>query len=141
MSQMDIIPYNLIHNYNATRSPIVSSFLDVGFVQLIQAGSFFIIFKYIYQAKSGIYLKIKNILEIDLLERFNLSVSKASYGMYLFHHTILEPLQIIVPTLALTGTEVCISIVLLSLGVFFISWIIVLVVNKIPHLDKFSGYH
>lgn len=141
MSQMDIIPYNLIHNYSATRSPIVSSYLDMGFVQLIQAGSFFVIFKYIYQAKSGIYSKVRKVLENSLLEKINLSVSKSSYGMYLFHHTLLEPLEIFLPTLTLTGSQVCISIVLLSLGVFVVSWIVVLIVNKIPYLNIFSGYH
>ncbi len=138
---MDIIPYNLIHNYQAPRSPILSSFLDLGFLQLIQAGSFFVIFRFIYECKTGVYSKIKGLLEQNIILKFNESVSKASYGMYLFHHTLIEPIGIIVKKFSLTGTEICLSIIFLSLGVFFISWIIVLCLNKIPYIKNICGYH
>ncbi len=140
-SQMGIIPYNLIHNYQATRSPIVSSYLDLGFLQLIQAGSFFVAFRYLYECKTGIYGSIRGLLENGLVTKFNTSVSKASYGMYLFHHTLIEPIGIFVKKLALTGTEICLSIVFLSLFVFFVSWIVVLCLNKIPFVNKICGYH
>ena len=139
--QLGYVPIGLLSNYEAARSAIVSSYLDFGFVEMIRSIFVFILFKYLYQSSSGIFSKIKKFLENKLILSFNRSVSKSSYGMYLFHHTIIEPLIMIVPYLVLTGSQTALLIIALSLGIFLISWIVVLIVNRIPFIKNFSGYH
>ena len=138
---LGLVPYHLLCNYEAAKSSIVFSYLDLGFIEMLRSMAFFILFKYLYQSSSGVFSKVKKFLENKTILSFNKSVSKASYGMYLFHHTLIEPLIIIAPQLILTGTETALLIVLLSLGVFFISWIVVLIINRIPIIKDFSGYH
>lgn len=139
--QLGLVPMGLLSNYEAAKSTIVSSYLDFGFIEMIRSMAFFILFKYLYQSSSGVFSKVKKFLENKIILSFNQSVSKSSYGMYLFHHTLIEPLIIIAPQLILTGTETALLIVLLSLAVFLISWIVVLIINRIPIIKNFSGYH
>ena len=135
------IPMQLIENYEATRSMILSSYIDMGFLQILQASAVFVMFKYIYDARSGIYLAVSNFLNITLVNKFILSVSMASYGMYLFHHTLIEPLRVLIKGVKLSGLETSVMIVLLTVLIFVICWIIVLIINRVPVIGKFSGYH
>lgn len=139
--QLGVVPMGLLSNYEAAKSTIVSSYLDFGFIEMIRSISLFIFFRYLYQSSSSIFSKIRKFLEEKPILSFNQSVSKASYGMYLFHNTLIEPLIIIAPQLILSGTETALLIVLLSLAFFFISWIVVLIINRMPIIKNFSGYH
>lgn len=135
------IPMQLIENYEATRSMILASYIDMGFMQIVQASSLFVILRYLYESKDGIYSKIRGFLEKASINRFILSVSMASYGMYLFHHTLIEPLRVAVRKMPMTGFEICLSIVVLSVVFFIVSWIVVLIIDRIPLIGRFSGYH
>lgn len=77
----------MTYNYQATKTALLKSSLDVAFVQLLQAGSLFVMIKYVHEASSGIYSRVMGILEYDLINRFITSVSKARYGMYLINNT------------------------------------------------------
>lgn len=134
-------PKFLIENSEAARSVIVYSWLDLGFMEIVQSSAIFLLIKYIYSCNSGFYVKLKNFLEIDIITNLNVSFSKASYGMYLVHHTLLEPLRIIVLSWALTGTQVCIMIIFLSICLSVACWLIVCLINRIPLIGQFSGYH
>ena len=123
-------------------SPNLMSRLNLSFPQIIQASSMFIIIKYLYEIKTGIFSKIKNILEIKTVNSFILSVSRASYGMYLLHTFLYRGfLEEYVKTLNFTGTQTCIFIILSTIGLFLISWLVVLILGQIPYIKKLSGYY
>lgn len=135
--QLGYIPMPLIENYEATRSMIVSSFIDMGFLQIVQASALFLIIRYIYSTDNVIH----SFLTGNKVNAFILSVSQASYGMYLFHHTLIEPLRCILYKFTFTGAETLILIVVLTLIIFIACWLVVLAISKIPVISKYSGYH
>lgn len=124
--QMGYIPIPLVENYEATRSMIVSSFIDMGFLQIIQASSLFLIIRYIYSTDNFMHSFLIN----NRVNGFILSVSQASYGMYLFHHTLIEPLRCILDNFAFTGSQTLILIVILTVLIFIVCWIVVLAISK-----------
>ena len=130
-----------IENYAANTSPMLSSWLDVSFLQIIQAASIFVGIKYLYLSSSGIYSYIKKFLQSNIISKFVLSVSRASYGMYLMNLMTTLLLYYDLQPLTLTGTQVCLTIVLASLAIFFISWIIIVILGKIPYIKVLSGYY
>ena len=136
----EIIPKALTENYKATQSKMLLSWLDVGVLEIIQASSLFLAIKNIYETRTGIYSKIKEILEINAIKNFILSVSKASYGMYLVNAILMIPLIKYLKDLPNSGFQICIFIIIFSLIIFFISWLTVLIVSRIPFIKKFSGY-
>lgn len=135
--QLGYIPMPLIENYEATRSMIVSSFIDMGFLQIVQASALFLIIRYIYSTDNVIH----SFLTGNNVNAFILSVSQASYGMYLFHHTLIEPLRCILDKFTFSGAETLILIVVLTLIIFIACWLVVLAISKIPVISKYSGYH
>lgn len=137
----NIIPYNLVHNYKAAVNPILSSYLDLSFVQIIQAASLFVVFKYIYKSTSGFGQKLRRFLENNIINKIILSISKASYGMYLINSTLKAILASLIVGISLTKPEACLYIIVIIIGVTIFSWILVLIINKIPYLNKWSGYH
>lgn len=136
MGVMDILP--MTDNFVASQSKILSSWLDVGIFEILQSASLFLLCKNIYESKTGIFSSIKRGLQSNILSKFILSVSRASYGMYLIN---LIPVYIYYHLgVALTGTQVCIAIFTLSLMTFILSWIVVVIFGKIPFIKKVSGY-
>ena len=135
--QLGYIPMPLVENYQATRSVIVSSFIDMGFLQIIQASALFLIVRYIYSNDNIIH----SFLTGSKTNTFILSASQASYGMYLFHHTLIEPLRCILNNYKFTGSQTLILIAALTIIIFIVCWIVVLLLSKIPFVKKYSGYH
>ena len=135
------IPMQLIENYEATRSMILSSYIDMGLAQIIQASALFIFARFVYESKDGIYLSINNFLNGSFVSKFILSVSMASYGMYLFHHTIIDPLREVLKNLALGGSLTLLLIIVLTVSIFIICWIVVMLISKVPFIGKYSGFH
>lgn len=123
-------------------SGIFSSRLDLSFIQIIQSASVFLLIKQLYESDvTSIFLKIRNLLQKPICKKFILSVSKASYGMFLVHRRfMIEKLAPFAGSLHLTGTQVCISIAITAVIVFLISWIVIVIMSKIPVLKIFSGY-
>lgn len=79
----NLIP--MTDNYMANQSKILSSWLDVGIIEILQSASLFVLCKYLYQSKNGLYSLINKFLQGNLVSKFILSVSRASYGMYLIN--------------------------------------------------------
>lgn len=140
MGALNIIPPELTMNYAANRTKIVSSLLDVGILQLIQTSSVFVLVKYIYKCKAGIYSHVKNVLENNSINKFIISVSKASYGMYLVNRTFMLYCDYHIKGIPLTGKQIILCFVMLNIAIFFLSWAVVVILSKIPVLKKFSGY-
>lgn len=135
--QLGYIPMPLVENYEATRSMIVSSFIDMGFLQIVQASALFLIIRYIYSTDNFMH----SFLTGNKVNAFILSVSQASYGMYLFHHTLIEPLRCILKEYSFTGGETLILIAVLTIIIFIACWLVVLAISKIPIISRYSGYH
>lgn len=135
------MPYNLFHDYQATKSKIIKSSLDLAFVQLLQAGSLFVMIKYIHKSTSGIYSKIRQLFENSVINRFITSVSKASYGMYLMNNTFKLVLGLLLAGVVLAKPSAILLWLATIAFVFIVSWLIVVVISKIPYLGKWSGYH
>lgn len=138
--QLDL-PYNLFHDYQATKSKIIKSSLDLAFIQLLQAGSLFVMIKYIHESTNGLYSKIRQILEANIINKFITSISKASYGMYLMNNTFKLILGFAIGGLVLSKPESVILLIITIILVCVISWVIVVLISKIPVLGKWSGYH
>jgi len=141
LSVNGFVPFEYVTGYDITTSPRVATQVDLGIFELIRVSSLFLMIKFIFESRQGIYLKIKNILNHNILTKIYTSISKASYGMYLFHITIYVIILAMLSKLPLTGSQVCLLIVGLSVGLNIFSWLAVLVINKIPFIKKFSGYH
>lgn len=76
-------------------------------------------------------------------EKLTLSISKASYGMYLSHITLFLFIRnhLSIFTAGASGFGIVIRLVLMTIGVFLITWIVTVILSKIPYLKEFSGYH
>ena len=134
---MDILP--MTDNFTANQSKMLSSWVDVGIFEIIQSASIFLLCKNIYETKDGIFSYVRKFLQSNIISKFVLSVSKASYGMYLIN---------LIPTVLayrfkpanLTGTQAFATIILLSVLIFIGSWIVVVIFSKIPLIKRVSGY-
>lgn len=136
----DFIPVDLVRNVKATNTEIIASWLDVGIFEIIQASSLFVLVRYLYECDSGICGAIKNVLEIDWINRFFISVSCASYGMYLINATFMFFCNKYFKHLSLTSKRMVFYSLIIIAGIFLLSWIFVVCVSRIPKLKKFSGY-
>ena len=135
------MPIEFTKNNVVARTEILASNMDYGIFQIIQAGSVFVLFRYIYQAKDGIASIFRRFLELDIVDKANVSLSRASYGVYLLHTTLLRLVKVMVSGLELTGTKICLMIIFLSFGLTAVTWAIVLLLNRIQLINKFTGYH
>ncbi|PWB88331.1 acyltransferase [Methanobrevibacter thaueri] len=128
-------------DYVANTSPILSSWLDVSIFQIMQASSFFLMCKYIYETDAIPFKSIKKVLQTNVISKFVLSVSRSSYGMYLINLIPTFMFYYYIQPLDFTGTQVCLLIIALSLSTFFITWIIVVILGRIPFIKNLSGYY
>lgn len=118
------------------------STLDFSFLQIIQTSSIFLMFKFIYQDVSGIFSRIKNILLNKTVDKAILSISRASYGMYLVHMIFLKAfIRPFFKPLKLTGFQMVSCSLTLFISLALVSWLITIILGKIPYLDKISGYY
>ncbi len=138
--QLDM-PYNLFHNYQATKTKIIKSSLDLAFVQLLQAGSLFVVIKYVHKSTAGVYSKIRQFLENNIINKFITSVSKASYGMYLMNNTFKLILGILLTGVVLSKPSAIFLWITTIIAVCILSWLVVVIIDRIPYLGKWSGYH
>lgn len=73
--------------------------------------------------------------------KFSLSVSRSSYGMYFAQDLIIFTiLDIVFIQFHLTSSQAAILGITSVFAVFILSWLMVLVISKIPYLKKWSGY-
>lgn len=136
----NMIPKEFILNYISYNSSLNSSWISMGFFEVIQTSSLFVLIKYIYCSNYGLSLSVKNFLNLNPIKKFVISVSQASYGMYLINRTLMLYCDINIKGIPLTGKQMVIWFIVLTGSIFLISWIIVLILSKIPFIKKFSGY-
>lgn len=114
-------------------------YLDLSIIQVAQASSIFIFCRYIYQDVSGIFKACKSVLENNYINHFIMSVRRTSYGMYLFHLFAVKLLRLykILPFKINSHTILFVDITF-ALVLFIVSWLVVLLINRIPILNKIS---
>ena len=122
---------------------VVYSLLNLSVPQIIQCSSLFLLFRYLYECKSGISGAVRKVLENRYINGFILSVSRASYGIYLFHMLLLrgfiEPYFKNMSTF--TGFTTFLMVFALGFALLIVSWIVILILGKIPVVEKVSGYY
>lgn len=86
-------------------------------------------------------MKEIEIFLLILINRFILSVSRASYGMYLVQMVIMiKWIRPFFKAVELSNKEMLLLYIVTFLSLFIFSWIITVILGKIPYLNKFSGY-
>ncbi|WP_295722713.1 acyltransferase [uncultured Methanobrevibacter sp.] len=138
VSVFKILHYETLYLYD---NLMLTSKLSLSFPQIIQAASVFLMIKYTYEAKSGIFGSIRGFLEKDIVNKFIVSISVASYGIYLVHLIILRGwMESALKNIHLTGTMTAILILLASTALLLVSGIIITILGKIPYVKLVSGY-
>ena len=138
-SVLELIPP--VSDYGATNSTMLSSWLDVGIFQILQTAAMFLICKNIYECEDGVCLSVKRFLKADAVEKCIVSVSRSSYGMYLINMIPTLTMHHTIKMMHFTGTQVCISIIVLSIGIFLSTWFVVALLGRIPYIKYVSGYY
>ena len=121
---------------------VVLSFLNLDLMQIIQTVSVFMFFKSLYESSSGIFARINAILERDRINGVFLSISRSSYGIYLLHMILFKGyFTPFFENYHMTGFQTFISIWIVATALLVISWIVILLLGKIPYVNRISGYY
>ena len=134
------IPYKILYLFMINNTIHLDSFLDISLVGILESASIFILIKAIDDSKEGFGKKIKGFFEINIVNKIILSISKASYGMYLTHIYLIMIVFHYFDLLPLSGRKMALLIFILSIITIILAWISVLIVSKIPKLKILSGY-
>ena len=118
-----VMPKNSILDYSATQSVILGSWVDVGVCSILQAGSLFVIFKN---------------LKFSFFRKAIVSISNVSYGMYLVNGILMFYIAPFFVSLPHSGIEICLTIIVMCIFVFILSWLLVLALSKIPVIGRYS---
>ena len=126
--------------YINNHEPILS-LLNISLPQVIQASSLFLLFKSIYENTHGLFYGTKKLLLENHVKGFITSVSKSSYGIYLVHLLFINGIiEKIFSDLSMSGTNSLITVIIVSIILLLVSWMIIVILSKIPVIKKFSGY-
>ena len=121
---------------------VMYSSLDFSILQILQCASMFLLIRYIYSDVTGWALSIKKMLESKYMDKMILSVSRASYGIYLVHMLIMRQwIRPIFKSMGLSGGKMLLVCFATFVLLFLSTWIITLILGKIPYINKFSGYY
>ena len=127
--------YNDVFDLNYDN--ILFNGLNFSLSQIIQSISVFLFIKNLYDYESI----VKTFLESKYVGKFIESISRSSYGIYMVHLILLRVfLQDNLSKIHLSGTQTALIIMGFSCLLLLVSWIIILILSKIPFINKFSGY-
>ena len=118
-----VMPKNSILDYSAIQSAILGSWVDVGICSILQAGSLFVIFKN---------------LKFRFFRKAIVSISNVSYGMYLINSILMFYIAPFFVSLPHSGIEICLTIIVMCIFMFILSWLVVLALSKIPVIGRYS---
>lgn len=119
------------------------SHLEIDIISIIQVASFFLIVKYIPMVKSGICEKITKFCNKKNMLLLTISMSQASYGIYLCHYFITLSVRKILQTYNMSYTDMhaVIFVPVFTIFVLFAAYGIMMILNKVPVINKLTGYH
>lgn len=115
------------------------SFLYMDILTILQPIGIFMFFKYLNEAQSGLIPKISSFLEGGIIEKLTISLSKSSYGIFLFHVILIDIIGIVAVNLLQRNALKWIPILILV--VVLISWTTMVILNRIPYIRKVTGYY
>lgn len=116
------------------------SHLEIDIFAFIQAMGIFLMFKYLNDSNAKeLTTKISSFLKDGLMGRLTVSLSRCSYGIYLNHY-------ISIAIIGLIGFDAVTHnalkwIPFLAIVILIVSWVLILIMDKIPYLNKLSGTH
>ena len=119
------------------------SHLENDIISIIQVAAFFLIVKYLPMVKSGICEKITKFCNGKRMLLLTISMSQASYGIYLCHYFFTLSIRKILHIYNMSYTDMpgVIFIPLFTIFVLFASYGIMMILNKVPVINKLTGYH
>lgn len=140
LRMFDTFPVDMYYVFLKDSSLKLFSNLNSSIFSIVEVVGLFLLIKTIFTNNvSGFLLKIKNLFLIDIVKRFFISVSKASYGMYLAH-LFLIAYVFSRGLFSYSGLRTFLVVIVTTIVIFLITWILVLLVSRISLLNKFSGY-
>lgn len=110
------------------------SYFDISNVFLLI--SIFLFFMFISRS-SGKLREIYNFLESSYIGKITLSLSLCSYGIYLCHMMILLSLKFLLDYLKPQMPSIYLTILLFL--TILCSWLLILILDKVPYIKYFSG--
>ncbi|MCL2156969.1 MAG: acyltransferase family protein, partial [Methanobrevibacter sp.] len=116
-----------------------SSYLEIDIFNIIQIMGMFLTIKYLNNVTIKGKAKLSHFLSTGIPRKLTDSLSRSSYGIYLNHYIVID--IILALNLKLTKHNALKWIPPLIIIVLITSWLIVLIVKKIPYLQKISGYY
>lgn len=115
------------------------SHLEIDTFSIVQVSALFLAVRYIPNVASGIYSKVSKFANKKTVLALVISISQASYGIYLNHYFITITLRHF--NFPFTSLPSIIFTPLLSIIVLFISYGMIMILNKVPVVNKLTGYH
>lgn len=115
--------------------------IDMGIVAMIQAACVFLICRYVYEEKDNIYKPVKNFLQISVIKKFLNSVSRSTYGIFFIHVIVFRGfLYPIIRGMGIEGFSLYLVVIASAIVGLLMSWIITVILGKIPYVKYLSGY-
>jgi surface polysaccharide O-acyltransferase-like enzyme len=105
-------------------------------LSVIQATSFFLMIKNLNN--NGLFTKVSSFMKNGIVGNLTVSLSRYSYGIYLSHMLVILSFRILIDFANESAIE---WIPLLIIVALFLSWGILIILDKIPVLNKITGLY
>lgn len=121
----------------------VKSHLENDTISIIQVAALFMVVKYIPMVKSGFSEKITKFCNRKRMLLLIISISQASYGIYLCHYFITLSFKKIltINNISFTSLPSIWVVPVLTISVLLLAYAIIIILNKVPVINKLTGYH
>lgn len=113
--------------------------LEIDPVSVIQVCALFLVVKYIPNVSSGFLKKVSTFANKKTVLALIISISQASYGIYLNHYFIKNPLRDF--GFPFNDLPSLVFVPIITILVLLISYGIIILLNRVPVINKLTGYH
>jgi len=115
------------------------SYLEIDIFVMMMTSGIFLTFKYLNSSLNGLTHSISEFLKGKIVKKLILSLSKASYGIYLTHYIMVSGIALMIPKIVKHTSLKWIPFLIVL--VLVCSWALIVLISKIPFIKKISGYH
>lgn len=117
-----------------------ASFSYFTFIILILSSSVFLSFRYFEESNKPSIKNIYSKIRYGILGKLINSLSKSSYGIYLVHFILMKYLYVLILfKIDYNNLNPIIALPILLIVVLVLSWIVIIILSKIPYLNRISG--
>lgn len=127
-------PYSFRYMIFSTKSR-----LEIDTISIVQVSALYLIFKYMSNVSSGIYKRLSEFGNRKMVLALIISISQASYGIYLNHYFITTTLKHI--NFPFVDLPSLIFVPLIAVIILMISYGVIMILNNVPIINKLTGYH